>query len=103
MNDFPAFPVTLINKKDHAIEDPFGHLVPAKGGVTYPGLTRREYFALEMMKGMMSMDRAEDYIDERTGQEKADGSGELFLHTRLFAVEACMLADTLIAELENGK
>lgn len=103
MINCPAFPVTFMNKYPHEVNDPFGLPVPAEGGVTYPGLTRREYFALEMMKGMMSMDRAGDYIDERTGQENDDGSGELFLHTRLFAVEACMLADTLIAELENGK
>ena len=54
MINCPAFPVTFLNKYDHEVNDPFGLPVPAEGGVTYPGLTKREYIAIEAMKGFIA-------------------------------------------------
>lgn len=61
MNNFPAFPVTLLNKHDEEAKDPFGHLVPANGGVTYTGLTALDYFAGEALNGMLANPSSDSY------------------------------------------
>lgn len=54
MKNFPAYPVTLLNKHDEEAKDPFGYTVPANGGVTYTGLTALDYFAGEAMNGLLA-------------------------------------------------
>ena len=60
MKNFPAFPVTLLNKHEEEAKDPFGYAVPANGGVTYTGLTALDYFAGEALKGLLSADTSFD-------------------------------------------
>lgn len=60
MKNFPAFPVTLLNKHDRESKDPFGCPVPANSGVTYTGLTALDYFAGEALNGLVSADTSFD-------------------------------------------
>jgi len=87
----PAFPRNIL---DH------GH------GVTTThesGMTLRDYFAAKAMLGLMSMEKAEEFVDEdgyEMGDEEGD-SGTLFVHTEFLAKEAYMIADMMLKAREQ--
>ena len=63
-----------------------------------PGMTLRDYFAAKAMIGLMSMERAEQFVDEigdEMGNEEGD-AGTLFVHTEFLAEEAYMIADMML-------
>ena len=85
------------------------------GGPAYPsprwegwgspqeGMTLRDYFAAKAMLGLMSMNRAEEFVDEN-GDEMTyeEGSvGTLFVHTDFLAKEAYMIADMMLKARET--
>ena len=74
------------------------------GGPAFPtsnedyGMDLRDYFAAKAMLGLMSMEKAEEFVDEEgyeMGDEEGD-SGTLFVHTEFLAKEAYMLADMML-------
>ena len=61
-------------------------------------MTLRDYFAAKAMLGLMSMEKAEEFVDE-DGYEMGDeegASGTLFVHTEFLAKEAYMIADMML-------
>ncbi len=67
-------------------------------GTQYLGMTLRDYFAAKAMLGLMSMEKAEEFVDEdgyEMGNEEGD-SGTLFVHTEFLAKEAYMIADMML-------
>ena len=59
------------------------------------GMTIRDYFAAKAMQGLMSMDRANEFVDE-DGVPDYDHEGTLFVHTKYLAEEAYMIADAMM-------
>ena len=59
------------------------------------GMTLRDYFAAKAMQGLMSMDRANEFVDEQ-GVPDYDHEGTLFAHTKYLAEEAYMIADMMM-------
>ena len=59
-NGGPAFPGITVNDSDVNLLDPFGTLLPPNGQATYSGMTLRDYFAAEAMKGLLSRKLTED-------------------------------------------
>ena len=85
INDTPAFPT----------ENAY-HVT------TQHGMSMRDYFAAKAMQGLMSMERANEFVSEEDGVSREDGSGTLFVHTKYLAEEAYMIADAmLIVRAEN--
>ena len=63
------------------------------------GMTLRDYFAAKAMVGLMSTERAQQYVDEdgmEMDYEVAGSVGTLFVHTDIMAEEAYMIADTML-------
>jgi len=60
-----------------------------------PGMTLRDYFAAKAMIGLMSMERAGEYVDDE-GLPNYDEEGTLFAHTDFLAEEAYMIADMML-------
>jgi hypothetical protein len=63
-------------------------------------MTLRDYFAAKAMQGLMAMERAGEFIDEKgrpMGYEPGDW-GTLFVHTEFLAQEAYMIADAMLKE-----
>lgn len=81
----PAFPYPFYDEKGHCID-----------GIE--GMTLRDYFAAKAMVGLMSTERANEYVDE--DGVFSDEDGTLFVHTRFLAEEAYMIADAMIAARE---
>ena len=59
------------------------------------GMTLRDYFAAKALQGLMSMDRANEFVDEQ-GVPDYDNEGTLFVHTKHLALEAYMIADAML-------
>ncbi len=59
------------------------------------GMTLRDYFAAKAMVGLMSMERAAEYVDEE-GLPNYGEEGTLFAHTKFLADEAYMIADMML-------
>lgn len=59
------------------------------------GMTLRDYFAAKAMVGLMSMERASEYVDEE-GLPNYEEEGTLFAHTKFLAEEAYMIADMMM-------
>jgi 1-aminocyclopropane-1-carboxylate deaminase/D-cysteine desulfhydrase-like pyridoxal-dependent ACC family enzyme len=59
------------------------------------GMTLRDYFAAKAMQGLMSMDRANEFVDDQ-GVPDYDHEGTLFVHTKYLAEEAYMIADAMM-------
>lgn len=59
------------------------------------GMTLRDYFAAKAMVGLMSTERANEYVDE--DGVFSDEDGTLFVHTKFLAEEAYMIADAMLA------
>jgi hypothetical protein len=59
-------------------------------------ITLRDFFAVFALQGLMSMDRASDYVDDQTGQDASDGAGILFVHTKFLSKESYMIADAML-------
>jgi hypothetical protein len=64
-------------------------------GTPEEGMTLRDYFAAKAMVGLMSMQRAEEYVDDE-GLPNYDETGTLFVHTEFLAEEAYMIADMML-------
>ena len=62
------------------------------------GMTLRDYFAAKALVGLMSTERANEYVDE--DGVFSDEDGTLFVHTKFLAEEAYMIADAMIAARE---
>lgn len=80
-----------------------GPAFPADSGSLDKGMSLRDYFAARAMQGLMSMERAGEYVDEN-GDEMGceDGSaGTLFVHTKFLAQEAYMIADAMLRAREG--
>lgn len=86
MKDEPAFPTTVRVPGDPTAKDPFSQrAMPID--VPFPGLTKREIFAMYAMQGLIS----NHGLQIRKGQDNNAG---------ICAVSVSM-ADALIAELEK--
>ena len=59
------------------------------------GMDLRDYFAAKAMVGLMSMERASEYVDEE-GITNFEEDGTLFVHTKFLAEEAYMIADMML-------
>lgn len=64
------------------------------GEVTHEGMTLRDYFAAKALVGLMSTERANEYVDEDGVFSGEDGT--LFVHTKFLAEEAYMMADAML-------
>jgi len=66
------------------------------------GMTLRDYFAAKAMLGLMSMSKAEEFVDENNDEMTyEEGSvGTLFVHTDFLAKEAYMIADMMLKARE---
>ena len=64
------------------------------------GMTLRDYFAAKAMVGLMSMRRAEEYVDEQGLPDYEEETGTLFVHTEFLAQEAYLIADMMLKARE---
>lgn len=67
------------------------------------GVTMRDYFAAMALQGLMSMERAAEFVDKDgylMGDEEGC-SGTLFIHTQFIVDEAYMIADNMIKAREK--
>lgn len=53
ITDFPAHPTLFVNNSSEAIEDPFGTVIGPDREVQYPGITARDYFAAQVIGGLI--------------------------------------------------
>ena len=65
------------------------------------GMTLRDYFAAKAMQGLMSTERANQYVSEVDGIEDEEYGGTLFVHTRFLAQESYMIADAMLKAREQ--
>jgi hypothetical protein len=73
----------------------FPHVIEHLHEPVTAGMTLRDYFAAKAMVGLMSMQRAEEYVDDE-GLPNYDETGTLFVHTEFLAEEAYMIADMML-------
>jgi len=97
----PAFPQSyqhteVVAKMYESGELTAGQLKKASSQLA--GMTLRDYFAAKAMVGLMSTERANEYVDE--DGVFSDEDGTLFVHTKFLAKEAYMIADAMIAARE---
>ena len=83
MNNEPAFPNEGFNG----------------WGSPFQGMTLRDYFAAKAMQGLITTERAGEYVDEE-GIPNYDEEGTLFVHTEFLAKEAYMIADMMLKARE---
>lgn len=75
-------------------------MVAELANIKHEGMTLRDYLAAKAMQGLMSMDRANEFVDEN-GVPDYDNCGTLFIHTKFLAEEAYLIADEMLKAREQ--
>jgi hypothetical protein len=78
-----------------------GAAFPTYRDSLYLGMNLRDYFATKAMQGLMSTERANQYVSEDDGIEDEEIGGTLFVHTKFLAKEAYMIADAMLKAREE--